>query len=68
MANIKFNHFSSQAFKSFVPEITKKANEKVFKNLLLIGGGAFGVWLIYELVRLSREKSKISEKGFSEIS
>ena len=44
MANIKFNHFNSSAFNSFVPEAAKVANNQFLKRVVLIGGIAFLLW------------------------
>jgi hypothetical protein len=44
MANIKFNHFNSSAFNSFVPEAAKVANNQFLKRVLIVGGIAFVLW------------------------
>jgi hypothetical protein len=48
MAHIKFNHFNSSAFNSFVPEAAKVANRQFMTNLLIIGGIAFIAWLVFK--------------------
>jgi hypothetical protein len=44
MAHIKFNHFNSSAFNSFVPEAAKVANNQLLKRVLIVGGIAFVLW------------------------
>ena len=44
MAHIKFNHFNSSAFNSFVPEAAKVANNQLLKRVLIVGGLAFVLW------------------------
>ena len=46
MAHIKFNHFNSSAFNSFVPEAAKVANNQLLKRVLIVGGIAFVLWYI----------------------
>jgi hypothetical protein len=46
MAHIKFNHFNSSAFNSFVPEAAKLANNQLLKRVLIVGGIAFVVWYL----------------------
>ena len=44
MANIKFNHFNSSAFNSFVPEAAKVASNQFLKRVIIVGGIAFVLW------------------------
>ena len=48
MANIKFNHFNSSAFNSFVPEAAKVANNQLLKRVLIIGGLAIVLWYVFK--------------------
>ena len=48
MAHIKFNHFNSSAFNSFVPEAAKLANNQLLKRVLIVGGIAFVLWYIFK--------------------
>lgn len=59
MANVNFNHLNASAFNSFVPEATKVANGQFVKNILIVGGIAIGIWIIYK-VRQSK-KVEINE-------
>ena len=54
MAHVYFNHFNASSFNSFVPEATKVANNQFLKNVLIVGGIALGIWIIYK-VRQSKE-------------
>jgi hypothetical protein len=47
MAHIKFNHFNSSAFNSFVPEAAKVAGNQLLKRVLIFGGIAFVVWYLF---------------------
>jgi hypothetical protein len=57
MAHIHFNHFDASAYNNFVPEATKTARNSTFKTILIVGGIALGIWVIYRAVN-----SKIEEK------
>jgi hypothetical protein len=48
MAHIKFNHFNSSAFNSFVPEAAKVANNQFLKNVFVVGGVILVLWLIFK--------------------
>ena len=60
MAHIQFNHLSDNAFNSFVPEATKVASNKLFKNVLLVGSIALGIWIIYKITEEKNIKAKKS--------
>jgi hypothetical protein len=48
MAHIKFNHFNSSAFNSFVPEAAKVANNQLLQRVLIVGGIAFVLWYVFK--------------------
>jgi hypothetical protein len=48
MAHIQFNHLSDNAFNSFVPEATKVASDKLFNKVLIVGGIALVLWLVFK--------------------
>ena len=48
MAHIQFNHLSDNAFNTFVPEATKAASNKLFNKVLLVGGIALVLWLVFK--------------------
>jgi hypothetical protein len=58
MAHIQFNHLNASAFNSFVPKATKTSNNQFFKNALIVGGIAIGIWIIYELRQSKKEEIK----------
>ncbi len=58
MAHINFNHFNASAFNSFVPEATKVANNQFFKNALIVGSIALGIWIIYKVRQSKKEEFK----------
>ena len=62
MAHIQFNHLNAAAFNSFVPEATKTANTQFVKNLLIVGGIALGIWIIYKV----RQSKKMEIKDVQE--
>jgi hypothetical protein len=62
MAHIQFNHLNASAFNSFVPEATKTANNQFFKNALIVGGIALGIWIIYK----ARQSKKLEKKEVQE--
>lgn len=43
MAHIPFNHLNPHAFNAFVPEATRIANNKLIKNIIVVGGIALGI-------------------------
>ncbi len=61
MAHVNFNHLNASAFNSFVPEATKVANGQFVKNMLIVGGIALGIWIIYKV-----RQSKKLENEFQE--
>jgi hypothetical protein len=62
MAHIQFNHLNASDFNSFVPEATKTANNQFFKNALIVGGIALGIWIIYK----ARQSKKLEIKEVQE--
>jgi hypothetical protein len=58
MAHINFNHLNAAAFNSFVPEATKVANGQFVKNMLIVGGIAIGIWIIYKIRQSKKEEIK----------
>ena len=56
MAHIKFNHFNASAFNSFVPDATKTANNQLFKNVLIFGSIALGIWMIYKVIQSKKDE------------
>jgi len=50
MAYVHFNHLNASAFNSFVPEATKVARNQTVQTILVVGGVAFGIWVIYKLI------------------
>ena len=56
MAHIQFNHLSDNAFNSFVPEATKTANNQLFKNVLIVGSIALGIWMIYKVIQSKKDE------------
>ena len=56
MAHIKFNHLNASAFNSFVPEATKTANNQLFKNVLIVGSIALGIWMVYKVIQSKKDK------------
>jgi hypothetical protein len=56
MAHIKFNHFNASAFNSFVPDATKTANNQLFKNVLIVGSIALGIWMIYKVIQSKKDE------------
>lgn len=59
MAHISFNHLNPQAFNAFVPEATRTANNELIKNVLIVGGIALGIWLVYEIVINQQKKNQM---------
>jgi hypothetical protein len=62
MAHIQFNHLNAAAFNSFVPEATKTANNQFVKNLLIVGGIALGIWIIYKVRQSKKMEIKDVQK------
>jgi hypothetical protein len=58
MAHVNFNHLNASAFNSFVPEATKVANGQFVKNMLIVGGIAIGIWIIYKIRQSKKEEIK----------
>ncbi len=56
MAHIKFNHLNASAFNSFVPDATKTANNQLFKNVLIVGSIALGIWMIYKVIQSKKDE------------
>lgn len=56
MAQIKFNHLNASAFNSFVPEATKTANNQLFKNVLIVGSIALGIWMVYKVIQSKKDE------------
>jgi hypothetical protein len=56
MAHIKFNHFNASAFNSFVPDATKIANNQLFKNVLIVGSIALGIWMVYKVIQSKKDE------------
>jgi hypothetical protein len=48
MAHIQFNHLSDIAFNTFVPEATKVASNNLFNKVLIVGGIALVLWLVFK--------------------
>lgn len=60
MAHIPFNHLNPHAFNAFVPEATRIANNKLIKNILVVGGIALGIWIGYEIIDYLNKKNKLT--------
>jgi hypothetical protein len=58
MAHVNFNHLNASAFNNFVPEATKVANGQFVKNMLIVGGIAIGIWIIYKIRQSKKEEIK----------
>jgi hypothetical protein len=58
MAHVNFNHLNASAFNKFVPEATKVANGQFVKNMLIVGGIAIGIWIIYKIRQSKKEEIK----------
>ena len=56
MAHINFNHLNASAFNSFVPEATKTANNQLFKNVLIVGSIALGIWMVYKVIQSKKDE------------
>ena len=56
MAHVNFNHLDASAFNRFVPEATKAANNQLFKNVLIVGGIALGLWILYKVSESKKEE------------
>jgi hypothetical protein len=62
MAHVNFNHLNALAFNSFVPVATKTANNQFFKNAIIVGSIALGIWIIYKV----RQSKKVEIKEVQE--
>ena len=62
MVHIHFNHLNPQAFNAFVPEATRIANNKIIKNVFIIGGIALGIWIGYEIIDYLQKKKQLKSE------
>jgi hypothetical protein len=49
------------AFNAFVPEATRIANNKLIKNIIVVGGIALGFWIGYAIIDHLQKKEAIEK-------